>query len=948
MTVKLQPTPQLLTDIVARVPEGFIKRNTLNKRIKMGDKNKVDPLITDSSIARVLDYFYDATRINSEQVVELGKWCSPSLPHIHKDGNLPEATIQERLDAREQYLQTINNPTWQYIIALMNESAGYIVEDEFPDMPEVKLGVEGLVNKRILRRFATLIYDPLRLSDSTVQSISHRQSVMESAQNVMVYMSTQEAHTMLYDDLAKQFGEAVVSGLVAKKVLSQFSVRTKAPPFSVMWVRLATASADEARELAENATRIPDFEWEKFLDVCGDVLRVNAKDGKTSHSQVVARSYTVKAAQKRLSIRLNTLERAIKGGVLTLFSDPEGARRIPAYQIEAALEDPNVLEAFFDYEEVRVRDIALVSGRVYETIRRRLQRDGIHPSGLQWRHVRGKWGLPATYGEYVTKLEDEIQEFRTKKQAEAEELRQRLEAEREAEKIRRKELRDKLLAAFPSWQHEYRNEQHISLHVGPPNSGKTHNALQALIEAGSGWYLAPLRLLAFEIFDRLNQQGVYCNLLTGEEHIEIPGATITAATIEMFNPNNSGECVVIDEAQMLADADRGWAWTQALMQAQSPEIHVIGPVTSRGLIESLANAAAIPYSVYEHNRLMPIEVADKPWEMTTLPKQTILIAFSRTLVLHLKTELELMKRRVSVVYGNLPPEVRRKQADRFASGETEICIATDAVGMGLNLPADHVCFYEIEKYDGKETRFLTPTEVQQIGGRAGRFGLSEGGTVGAISHRAIKYIRKAFHEEPITLTHARVAPSVEDLAILPGSLAQRLIQWSQLQSIPETLRDRVKTADLSERIELARMLTDEEVEQIGLDAAVRITNSPTRKGSRNYWRDCATAIMNNLPMPLPPQPPAQILTSYELEKIEACVSCADIYLWLSQRQEFMSCAPDADDVRTLRGKWSTYIDMALLQRIDTAKRCTKCGKPLSPRYRYSVCEACYQDEFGAW
>lgn len=948
MVAKLQLTLQLLTDIVARIPEGFIKRNALNKRIKMADKSKTDPLILDTIVGRIQEYFYDTTRLSPEQVMEQVKWCYPSLPHIDRDGHLPEATIQERIDAREQYIQAVGNPTWAYIISLLDNSPGYMAEDEFPDVPEVKLALEVLVNKKVLRRHGNLIYDPLRLSSNTVQMLSQEMLASEISSQIMTYVEAQAQKTLLYEDLIKRFPKQAVDKLISKKMLGQFTVKSKAPPYHTVWVRSANIPVEEARDFAESMVKIPDEAWAKHLDICGDVLRHNSKDGQTYHSQVLARSYTVRAAQNRLGIRLSVLERAIKANLLTIFLDPEGTKRIPAYQIEAAMQNPDVLEKFFDFEPIRIRDVALVSERTYETIRRRLQREGVHPAGAQWRHVRGKWGLPATYGEYHTLLTAKVAEFRAQKAVEAEELRQRLEAEREAERIRRAELRDKLIAAFPSWQHEYRNEQHISLHIGPPNSGKTHDALKALIEAGSGWYLAPLRLLAFEIFDRLNQQGIYCNLLTGEEHIPIPGATITAATIEMFNPLDSGECVVIDEAQMLADADRGWAWTQALMQARSPEIHVIGPATSQGLIESLANAAAIPYTVYNHERLMPIALADQPWDMKTLPNQTILVAFSRTMVLHLKTELELMKRRVSVVYGNLPPEVRRKQADRFANGETEICIATDAVGMGLNLPADHVCFYEVEKFDGKQTRYLHPTEIQQIGGRAGRFGLSKGGTVGAISHRALKYVRKAFQTEPEILTHARVAPSVEDLELIPGSLAQRLIQWSQLQSIPETLRDRVKTADLSERIELARMLTDEEVEHLGLDAAVRLTNAPTRKGSRAYWRECATAILNNRPMPLPPQPPPQIITSHDLEHIEMCVSCADIYLWLSQRQEFATCAPDVDSVRTLRGKWSTYIDMALLQRIDTARRCAKCGKPLSPRYRYSVCESCYQDEFGVW
>ncbi|NJL55971.1 hypothetical protein HC928_12840 [bacterium] len=302
-------------------------------------------------------------------------------------------------------------------------------------------------------------------------------------------------------------------------------------------------------------------------------------------------------------------------------------------------------------------------------------------------------------------------------------------AKREAERQRREELRARLVSAFPTWRHENRNNQRIILHIGPPNSGKTHDALERLKQASAGWYLSPLRLLAYEVFDRLNHDGIYCSLLTGEEYIPVPEATVTAATIEMFNPENSGDVVIIDEAQMLADKDRGWAWTRALMEAEAPEIHVIGPQTVQHLIERLAAGAAIPFEVVQHERLTPIQVAETHSPIDRLPPKTILVAFSRRTVLHLKTELESMKRKVSVVYGSLPPEVRRKQADRFANGETDICIATDAVGMGLNLPADYVCFYELDKFDGTSVRTLTPSEVQQIGGRAGRYGYSQAGEV---------------------------------------------------------------------------------------------------------------------------------------------------------------------------------------------------------------------------
>ena len=374
-------------------------------------------------------------------------------------------------------------------------------------------------------------------------------------------------------------------------------------------------------------------------------------------------------------------------------------------------------------------------------------------------------------------------------------------------------LRNRLIDAFPKWRNDYRDQQQLFLHIGEPNSGKTHDALEALKSAGSGWYLAPLRLLAYEIFDRLNDEGVPCSLLTGEEYIPVEGARITAATIEMFNAMESGACVIIDEAQMLADADRGWAWTRALMESAAPEMHIIGPPTARQLIEVLASAAEIPCELVEHERLAPIALAERHFNLESLPSSTILVAFTRQGVLDLKMNLERLGRTVSVVYGSLPPEVRRRQADRFAQGETEICVATDAVGMGLNLPADVVCFYQVEKFDGKNDRLLYPSEVHQIGGRAGRYGMSTTGLIAATSKHDLHIIRELYEQKPAVLTYARVAPTVDDLKLIPGNLAEQLAQWSELKSIPDELREVITTADMAERIQLAKMLSDEEINE---------------------------------------------------------------------------------------------------------------------------------------
>ena len=225
------------------------------------------------------------------------------------------------------------------------------------------------------------------------------------------------------------------------------------------------------------------------------------------------------------------------------------------------------------------------------------------------------------------------------------------------------------------------------------------------------------------------------------------------------------------------------------------------------------------------------------------------------MVLALKADLEQIGRKVSIVYGALPPEVRRRQADRFACGETEICVATDAIGMGLNMPADAVCFYETKKYDGKRVRPLTAMEVHQIGGRAGRFGLAEQGIITALNKGELDFLRQQFEQTPSPMKQAYVAPSIADLALLPGRLAARLRQWRELQSIPTSMRSFIKTADLTDRIELASMLQPEEEAILGLSAAVKLTQAPARPESHFYWRWCARAIINGDQLPSPPEPP---------------------------------------------------------------------------------------------
>lgn len=889
-------TPDVVFETLARIPEGYIHRRNFVRRYhnKARSDEAVQRAYELDKIGRVGHFVFDKTRMDEDRTLRIAAWAHPSLPHIQEDGKFLVATIHDRMKARARQFSLADNPAYAHIFNLLEQHDGFLPPQALADHAHDQPIIDNLIHAGGLAALNGYVYDPLRLSLDTIEQISN-------------------------------------------------------PLIASMPAIEAVHEADSDELLIPAVIDVtPDSAWDEALQQTGDVVRPDAREGNSQRMRVLARSYIIPAAAKRLELSESTLEAAFHEGKLSPFTDPDGENRLRAADIEHIETDADAYEQIAAYQVMKIRDVAIVTGSNYPNTRKRLARAGISRSTPTWGDVRGRWGMPSTLREFRAMLQAHADTWRADRDARIaeqerilQEQRRLLNEQRDNERRRRSELRAKLVAAFPAWRHEGRADQRIIVHVGPPNSGKTHQALISLAQAENGWYLAPLRLLAFEIFDRLNRQGVLCNLLTGEEFINIPGATITAATIEMFDPRKSGDVVVIDEAQMLADPDRGWAWTRAIMEAQAPEIRVICPPTARTLIEQMASAAAIPYEIVKHERLAPIEVAEKSWSLEKMPPRTILVAFSRQNVLHLKNELERMKRTVSVIYGALPPEVRRKQADRFANGQTDICVATDAVGMGLNLPADYVCFYELEKFDGRKVRSLTSSEVQQIGGRAGRYGLSTVGEVGAMNKRDLKLVNSLFHAPQIVLTHARVAPSVADLEMIPGSLGDKLEQWSSLQSVPESLKSAIKTADLSERIELARMLSDDEIESLGLESAMKLINAPTRQSTRLYWHRCARAILSRRPMPLPDAAPEQVNSSHDLEVTETCVAAADIYLWLSCREEFEVYAPDADQVREDRTDWSERIDDGLRRRLDTARRCRECGKPLPMNFRYSICNDCH-------
>ncbi|KAM0340878.1 hypothetical protein ACHAPU_010294 [Fusarium lateritium] len=268
----------------------------------------------------------------------------------------------------------------------------------------------------------------------------------------------------------------------------------------------------------------------------------------------------------------------------------------------------------------------------------------------------------------------------------------------------------------------------IHVHVGPTNSGKTYRALKALESSKRGVYAGPLRLLANEVHQRLTAKGLPCALLTGEE-VRLPQDTdtfFTSCTVEMVPLNDKFDVAVIDEIQMIADPDRGQGWTTALLGVQAKEVHLCGEERTVKLIESICASIGDKCIVHRYDRLSPLEPMDESLrgDFSLLEKGDAVVAFSRMNLHVLKRTIEKKTgRRCAIIYGTLPPEVRVQQAALFndPDNDYDFIVASDAIGMGLNLEIRRVILETTSKFDGNQNRHLTYPELKQIGGRAGRY-----------------------------------------------------------------------------------------------------------------------------------------------------------------------------------------------------------------------------------
>jgi ATP-dependent RNA helicase SUPV3L1/SUV3 len=273
-------------------------------------------------------------------------------------------------------------------------------------------------------------------------------------------------------------------------------------------------------------------------------------------------------------------------------------------------------------------------------------------------------------------------------------------------------------SSSPLFSHDRAPGAGVTAVLGPTNTGKTHLAIERMVAHSSGVIGLPLRLLAREAYNKIVARvgADAVALITGEEKIKPPKARYWVSTVEAMPRDLDVSFLAVDEIQIAADLERGHVFTDRILHRRGrDETLLLGAATMRPIVERLLPGA----SIVTRPRLSQLEFAGDR-KITRQPRRTAIVAFSADEVYAIA---ELIKRQhggAAVVLGSLSPRTRNAQVALFQSGDVDYLVATDAVGMGLNLDVDHVAFASDRKYDGYQFRRLNPSEFAQIAGRAGR------------------------------------------------------------------------------------------------------------------------------------------------------------------------------------------------------------------------------------
>ncbi|UJR34054.1 hypothetical protein I4U23_021465 [Adineta vaga] len=471
-----------------------------------------------------------------------------------------------------------------------------------------------------------------------------------------------------------------------------------------------------------------------------------------------------------------------------------------------------------------------------------------------------------------------------------------------------------------NWYPDARNiKRKIIFHAGPTNSGKTYHALQRFMNSESGVYCGPLKLLASEVFRKTNAAGTKCDLVTGEERrfadSEGKPANHVACTVEMTNLNTIYDVAVIDEIQMIRDPQRGWAWTRALLGLQAKEIHLCGEISTGKLLEELMVTTEDNFEIREYQRLTKLLYLDQAIEtFDNVRSGDCIVCFNKNDIFHVTRELEKRGHDVAVIYGSLPPGTKLLQAQRFndPNDECKILVATDAIGMGLNLSIKRVIFYSLAKSQmneegNKERSNVTTSQALQIAGRAGRFASAfPDGEVTTFRRDDLSRLNEIITQQSKPIERAGLHPTAEQIEMFAYYLPKQSL--SSLIDIFLTLSQLDKNFYFMCHVEDMKYLADI-IEHIPLVLRVRYTFScaPINKKmsfvcamflkyAQQFSRNEPTTLEwllkeTNCSFQIPN-------TVTDLAHYEEIFDCFDLYLWLSSR--FSQMFPDRESVHRIQ------------------------------------------------
>lgn len=472
-------------------------------------------------------------------------------------------------------------------------------------------------------------------------------------------------------------------------------------------------------------------------------------------------------------------------------------------------------------------------------------------------------------------------------------------------------------------------KRHFILHVGATNTGKTYQSLQRLKEARHGVYLSPLRLLALEVQERFLMEDVMCSMTTGEEEDIVPGATIMSCTVEKLCIEEVFDVAVVDECQMINDRDRGYAWTRAILGIMCPEIHLCMAPEAEDIICKMIEECGDTYEVHKHVRDTELVFQKKMFQVEKhLEPGDALIVFSKRKVLALASYLQGIGVKVSVIYGALPYQSRKEQVRLFLEGETQIVVATDAIGMGMNLPIKRVILMESSKFDGVDYRDLEGPEVKQIGGRAGRKGMYDIGYVASAEDPEV--IEELLKEKtpPISVIHLGVP---DEIINIKQRLDDILLTWNAMP-----VSGIYERRDISREVELFRMLYDRipDLDNRDYYDCITIPFAETPEVTRQWLVYCISFFTQGEDsLYFPSRHPKN------LDEYEEYYKILDLYYQFCNR---FNIPYEQELLKETKSEVAKAICDILMDNLKKyGKKCKRCGKELAWNYPYNLCERCH-------